>query len=570
MCPVAAEIAGARMAGRPRQFVLVFAPFGRDAEVAGALLRDAGFNVETCADLPSVEARLGDDAAFVLVTEEALTVGSLRRMAEWVAGQPSWSDLPFIVLTRRDQRIQRDPLATKLAETLGNISFLERPFHPTTFLSLARTAWKGRQRQYEARQLILDAKQSADRLRQMNETLEERVMQRTAELERAHEKVLAEMRHREAVEEQLRQTQKVEMMGQLTGGVAHDFNNLLSAVIGNLDLLRRHVPEDPRLLRYIEGALQGAQRGAALTQRLLAFARRQSLKIEPVDLVDMVAGMKDLILRSIGDQIELRLDLPERLPRALADANQLELALLNLIVNARDAMPEGGAVTIRLDSPRRTNGTGLPEGRYVRLSVTDSGTGMDEETLGKATEPFFSTKELGKGTGLGLSMIHGLAHQLHGRLSLSSRPGRGTTAELWLPVTREALRPAGAGEKGQAAEATRPATILVVDDDALIAMSTVDMLEDLGHAVIEAHSGSEALDVLADGTEVDLMITDFSMPRMTGLQLAESARKLRPGMPVLLATGFADLPEGAEISLPRLSKPYQQTQLAAEIGKLLK
>jgi CheY-like chemotaxis protein/two-component sensor histidine kinase len=315
--------------------------------------------------------------------------------------------------------------------------------------------------------------------------------------------------------------------------------------------------------------MQGAQRGAALTQRLLAFARQQDLKVEPRNIADLVRGATDLIERSAGGQVELRLDLPVTLPLALMDANQIELAVLNLVVNARDAMPQGGVLSISAEQLEAPAEDDLPAGLYVRLRVSDTGQGMDAETLRKATEPFFSTKEPGKGTGLGLSMVHGLAVQLNGALRLTSQVGRGTTAELWLPATTMAAEQEKSAALEKNGQAMDKMTILVVDDDALIAMSTVDMLEDLGHDVIETNSGASALDILRDGRAVDLLITDYSMPRMNGAQLAAAAREIRPRLPVLLATGYAELPAGSGVDLPRIGKPYQQDQLAAEITKVL-
>jgi CheY-like chemotaxis protein len=244
-------------------------------------------------------------------------------------------------------------------------------------------------------------------------------------------------------------------------------------------------------------------------------------------------------------------------------------ALLNLVVNARDAMPEGGALSIKVETVSAPAGGGLKAGAYIRLSVIDTGHGMSPEIMAKATEPFFSTKGVGKGTGLGLSMVHGLMMQLEGALRLSSEEGKGTVAELWLPVTELAV--ADRDEAGRATiEATPKMKIIVVEDDALIAMNIVDMLEDLGHEVLDVNSGERALDILGNGQSFDLMITDYSMPKMTGAQLARKVRELRPGMPILLATGYAELPVAAEIGLPRLSKPYQQAQLAAEITKVMK
>ncbi|WP_377848688.1 PAS domain S-box protein [Bosea sp. UC22_33] len=370
-------------------------------------------------------------------------------------------------------------------------------------------------------------------------------------------------------QEELRQAQKMDMIGQLTGGVAHDFNNLLMAVIANLDLLKRHAASDPRMARLIDGAIQGANRGASLTQRLLAFARRQDLALVPRDISDLVSGLSDLLTKSVGPQIELRYDLQADLAPALVDANQVELALLNLVVNGRDALPEGGTITIRTSQLAVVGDEQLPDGKYLVLTVTDNGIGMSEETLAKATDPFFSTKELGKGTGLGLSMIHGLAIQLKGALRLSSRVGEGTTAEFLVPATDMGAPASAPLEDSAPRTVGARRTILIVDDDALIAMSTVDLIEDLGHVVIEANSGREALEHIYSSQHIDLMITDFAMPQMNGGQLATAARIARPNLPILLATGFADLPPGAEIGLPRLSKPYTQQQLEREIAKLL-
>jgi PAS domain S-box-containing protein len=371
---------------------------------------------------------------------------------------------------------------------------------------------------------------------------------------------------RRRAEEQLRQAQKMETIGQLTGGVAHDFNNLLSAVLGNLELLRKKMPQEPQLLRHVDGATQGAQRGAALTQRLLAFARRQDLKPRPIELAVLLEGMKGLMERSIGPMIGIEMQLAAELPPASVDPNQLELAILNLAVNARDAMPDGGRLTIRLDEATPPSELGL-DGSFIRLSVEDTGGGMDEETRKRAIEPFFSTKELGKGTGLGLSMVHGLAVQLGGALHLSSTPGRGTSVDLWLPVSSEPVQEEAAEEEGNTAAPL--SHILVVDDDALIAMNTVSMVEDLGHSVLEAFSGKQALDILKSGTKVDAIITDYAMPGMTGVELARQARELRPDLPVLLATGYAELPEGGTIDLPRLGKPYHQRELSAQLARLL-
>jgi CheY-like chemotaxis protein len=381
---------------------------------------------------------------------------------------------------------------------------------------------------------------------------------------------MKEVAAREKAQEQLLQSQKMESVGQLTGGIAHDFNNLLMAVMGNLEILRKRLPTDPGIRRLIDGAIQGAQRGSSLTQRMLAFARQQDLKTLPADLGALVNGMQDLLRRSLGPQIALRLHIEPDLPPAEVDAHQVELAVLNLAINARDAMPDGGDIDIAVDQMRFKGDARLRPGTYLRIQIKDTGSGMDPATLSKAIEPFFSTKPLGKGTGLGLSMTHGLAVQLGGHLDLASEVGAGTVATLWLPMANEPpAESLPAASPAPALSANRTAKILVVDDDPLVAMSTVDMLEDLGHVVIEANSGKRALEILDGGQDIDLMMTDQAMPGMTGIQLAEIVRAKRPNLPVLLATGYTDLPTSKLANLPRLSKPYQQSQLQAEIEKLL-
>lgn len=378
----------------------------------------------------------------------------------------------------------------------------------------------------------------------------------------------------EEAREVLFQSQKIESIGQLTGGVAHDFNNLLTAVLSSLELLRKHVPPEPRLIGLVDNAIQGAERGISLTQRMLAFARRQELSPRPVDVAALVKGMTDLLQRSLGPLAAIETRFPLILPAVQADPNQLELALLNLATNARDAVSEGGTIIIaarELDAVA-AGAPGLPAGRYLCLSVTDKGEGMDEQTLTRAREPFFTTKGVGKGTGLGLSMVHGMAEQLGGRLVLKSEKGRGTTAEIWLPVAEsvvEAVRqPAPAAKP---AEGHAPSLrVLAVDDDALVLMNTAALLEDLGHEVVEASSGQQALDALRQGKPFDLVITDHAMPQMTGAQLFEVIKREWPGLPVVLATGYAELPGGADPALRRLPKPFWQSDLSRVIAEATK
>ena len=384
---------------------------------------------------------------------------------------------------------------------------------------------------------------------------------------------LSERKKAEQKLEQVRQvslqSQKLEAIGQLTGGIAHDFNNLLTAILGSLELLRKRLPNDPRSLSLLENAAQGAQRGKTLTNRMLAFARNQDLRREVVDIPELVQGMTELMQRSLGSTFRIETRFPLGLGRVASDANQLEMALLNLAVNARDAMEDGGDIIIsaRQESVAAEDRAVLKPGDYVCLSLKDYGKGMDEKTLQKATEPFFTTKGVGKGTGLGLSMVHGFAEQSGGALVLHSQKGKGTTAEIWLPVAKVSTQAASPTSLAQPAPAKtdRLLTILAVDDDALVLMNTVAMLEDLGHSVFEAYSGKEALEILRQQDSIDLVITDQAMPQMSGTQLAKIIRQEWPTIAIVLATGYADRVPGEDIGLPKITKPYLQRDLANAI-----
>lgn len=397
--------------------------------------------------------------------------------------------------------------------------------------------------------------------------------------DRAQARALAE------AQAQLHEAQKIETIGQLTGGVAHDFNNLLAAILSNLRAAQTRTA-DPGLARLVAGAVEAAERGALLTGRLLAFARRQELSTTVIDLAAMIAGLRDLLEGSLGPQITLCDQLPADLPPIRGDLNQLELALLNLAVNARDAMPQGGTLTIKAravditpDMAATAPNTGdhssdlrLAPGAYVVLTVTDTGSGMDEITRRRATEPFFTTKGVGKGTGLGLSMVYGLAVQLGGTMLLESVPGQGTTVALWLPVETDGAPDTAPPPPSIRAENGPPAAsglcVVVVDDDPLVAMGTSAMLEDLGHRVIEVNSAAAALELLAKEDHVDLVLTDHAMPGMTGTQLATEIRARGWQVPVALATGYAELPQNEEDALPRLAKPFGHQDLAQLIQRL--
>ncbi|QAY76729.1 PAS domain S-box protein [Sphingosinicella sp. BN140058] len=380
----------------------------------------------------------------------------------------------------------------------------------------------------------------------------------------------------DAAQEALRQAQKMEAMGQLTGGVAHDFNNLLTPIVGGLDMLQRKALGGEREQRLIAGAMQSAERAKTLVQRLLAFARRQPLQASAVDVGALVTGMADLVASTSGPQIRVAVETADAMPPARADANQLEMALLNLGVNARDAMPDGGTLRITADCESVAPGhrTNLAAGRYIRLSVADTGIGMDEATLKRAVEPFFSTKGVGKGTGLGLSSAHGLASQLGGALTIDSRPNVGTNVTLWLPVSADgsAADAAAKPPSSSTADAPQPAaattgTALLVDDEDLVRISTADMLAELGYAVVEAASAEEAFRLLEDGLAPDLLVTDHLMPGINGTDLARSVRAERPQTSVLVISGYAEN-DGIDVDLPRLTKPFRKAELAAKLGEL--
>jgi PAS domain S-box-containing protein len=366
-------------------------------------------------------------------------------------------------------------------------------------------------------------------------------------------------------QEALRQSQKMEAMGQLTGGVAHDFNNLLTPIVGGLDMLQRKGVGNEREQRLIAGAMQSAERARTLVQRLLAFARRQPLQPIPVDIGKLIYGMADLIGSTTGPQIRVAVEVEDDLPPAKADPNQLEMALLNLGVNARDAMPEGGTlrITARLDKVAIGDTATLKPGDYIRISVADTGTGMDGATLARAVEPFFSTKGIGKGTGLGLSMVHGLASQLGGALTITSNLGVGTNIELWLPRSAS-IAESGVG-RGTVSEPKAVGTALLVDDEELVRLSTADMLSDLGFDVVEAASAEEALGLLSGGLHPDLLITDHLMPGLTGTELIRKVQVQRPELPVLLVSGYAEN-EGIASDLPRLTKPFRKDELASSLA----
>jgi signal transduction histidine kinase len=538
---------------------LILAPRGRDAVVAKGILREAHIHAEICVELAELLQEIQRGADVAIITEEAVRGVDTRELLSWVASQPPWSDFPFIVLTEHGGGLERNPAAAEITETLGNVSFLERPFHPTTLVSVVQTNLRGRRRQYECRRL--------------NEELESRVQERTGELAAANRQLVAQIEERERVESTLRQMQRLEAVGQLTSGVAHDFNNLLTVVLGNIGFLEKGLAAagvDGSLaqrLRYMRAA---AERGAKLTDQLLSFSRRQRLEPKALDLSETLAAMRDLLQSTMGGSIRIETRLGRGLWPALVDPTQLELAVLNLAINARDAMQVGGSLTVQ--TANVTLGPPIfpedpPAGDYVEICVADTGTGMPEDVRRKVFEPFFTTKEIGKGSGLGLSQVLGFAKQSGGGVRIQSQAGEGTSVRIYLPR--------GNAKSAAAASVTPPARavgkvdtakILLVDDDNAVREVTAAMLRELGHVVVEAGSGGAALDLLEREPEIDLVLLDFAMPGMSGAEVARSVQQKRPALPIVFVTGFADRAGLAGIADTQIiGKPFVDGELAEKV-----
>ena len=546
---------------------LVVAPAGRDAEVIGQLLRSASLPFATDAGGDRLFAAIasGGDAG-AIVTDDALARLDADRLRAAIERQPPWSDFPFVLLARRGETRQ----GSRAIEELVNVTVLERPLHPATLISAVRSAVRGRRRQRLAAAYLAEREAAEARLRELADTLEQKVVERTRDLAAANDRLTAEIAEREIAEARLVQAQKMEAIGQLTGGVAHDFNNLLTAVVGSLELLLRRT-DDEKLRRLAGNALQAAERGARLTTQLLAFSRRQRLTPAPLDVNRIIAGMSDLLSRSIGPHVEVATRLEDGLSRALADPTQLEVMILNLAINARDAMPSGGRLLIEtrsLAAVPEPLAADLAEGRYVAISVTDTGIGMSPEILQRAFEPFFTTKPQGKGTGLGLAQLYGFARQSGGTVRIDSEEGRGTSVTIYLPGTdaqAETARDAPAEGLSR-----RRGRILLVDDDDDVRAVAAAMIAELGYEVATAAEGVEALGLIEAG-RFQLMVTDVAMPGLNGVELARRARRLAPDLPILFASGYADVHTfGAELSEETvLRKPFRISEVAARIHQLL-
>ena len=547
--------------------VLIVAPLGRDAAIAAAILGEAGVPPLICADLPRLLADLQTGAGVALIAEEALQGADYPGLVRWIEGQPPWSDLPVVLIAHRGGGMERNPAARRLAAALGNVTFLERPFHPTTLVSVIQTALRGRRRQYEARDRI-------ETIRAGEALLERRVEERTAELASANRQLAGQIAERERVESVLRQAQRLEAVGQLTSGVAHDFNNLLMVVLGNIRQMQKTHGDDPLIGRRLGMMTQAAERGAQLTAQMLAFSRRQRLEPRPVDLNDTVRSMRDLLQATMGGSVRIETVLQPDLWPAMIDPTQIELVILNLAINARDAMEVGGTLTVEtanvtLGPPVRPEEPAA--GDYAMVAVTDTGSGMDEAVLSKVFEPFFTTKEVGKGSGLGLSQVFGLAKQSGGGVRIDSSPGAGASVRVYLPRTANTPLPEELRAPPAADLPQKELKVLLVDDDSAVREITAGILHDLGYGVVEAGSGGAALDLLDHQAEIDLLLVDFAMPGMNGAEVAREVHARRPDLPVLFVTGYADTEAlGAAGDDGILRKPFVEQELAAKLRAVLR
>ncbi|MBD8621387.1 response regulator [Pseudomonas sp. CFBP 13727] len=664
--------------------VLVLAPMGRDSQVALQILGQAGIQGIAVADVDDLCTHLQREGAGVcIVANEALSEARMQPLLVYLSQQPAWSDLPIVLMTH--QRAADQAQSMLLAARLGNVTFVERPFHPLTLISLAKTAIRGRRRQYEARDRLLDLSESEQRLQHamsagrlgaweltcnplqlncsdrtrthygiepstrfdysdwllcvhpgdqamMQEALinslqlgadfalqfrnswpdgsvhwvdmraraipdrqgriqalvgvttditeqkaaEQQLRELNGNLEQQVEERTAQVRINE---EALRQAQKMEAVGQLTGGIAHDFNNMLTGIIGSLELMRRRLSRNQLddLPKLIDMGISSANRAASLTHRLLAFSRRQSLDSKPVQVNGLVQSMEELLHRSLNESIALRMHLDPELWIAEADPHQLESALLNLVINARDAMPGLGEVIVEtanrhLDESFTSAHQNLAPGDYIMLSVSDTGSGMDQAVINRAFDPFFTTKPIGQGTGLGLSMIYGFSKQSRGHVAIQSTPGQGTTVQLYLPRCYASQLPQATAPVIESPMATNGETVLIVEDDHAVRSLVCEVLRELGYCYLEAADAGAAQPILASGQRIDLLISDVGLPGMNGRQLAEVARHLRPGLKVLFITGYA---QHAEVragflddGMQMITKPFAFDVLTAKVREM--
>jgi signal transduction histidine kinase/ActR/RegA family two-component response regulator len=562
---------------------LILAPQGRDANVAVGILRENGLVADICNDLQELTDEIVEGAGLAVLTDDAIRNADLRRLASWLKAQPPWSDFPFVVLTERGAGLERNSVASREMAVLGNVAFLERPFHPTTFVSIVRAALRGRLRQYEAcaRLEALHKSEASSRsaeaeLRRLNETLEARVEERTAELTAANRQLVAQIEERERVEATLRQMQRLEAIGQLTSGVAHDFNNLLTVVLGNISFLEKasSTSNDPKLRQRLSHMRLAAERGAKLTSQLLAFSRHQWLEPKPFDINESLESMKGLLQSTLGGGITIITQFQPGVWLTFADAAQIELVVLNLVINARDAMNNAGTVRIETSNAKMGHPNRPEEpaaGDYVMIGISDTGTGMTEDVLVRAFEPFFTTKEIGKGSGLGLSQVLGFAKQSGGGMRIETRVGEGTSVKVYLPRAAEKSVLEGSTFAADPVQVRRNgAVILLVDDDNAVREVTASVLEEIGYIVLQTGSGGAALDLLDHNPNIDLVLLDMAMPGMSGVDVARQVQQRFPILPILFVTGYANKTALGDVGEERIiKKPFIDDELTTKINTAL-
>ncbi len=549
--------------------VLVLAPFGRDADVISELLTRDGRSCVQSANAHALTAELGNGAATALITEEALAGEQAAALFDWLESQPAWSDFPIILLAS-NRVSRRSAQSLEVLERLGNVVVLERPLNSETLRRAVTSSLRARVRQYDSRRHLDESRQhlaqrieAQDALVQLNDSLEGRIAARTHELASANNRLMKEIHERAKVQAVLVQSQKMEALGQLTGGIAHDFNNLLNVIMVNAELIAR-VSADERVRTMAATAKRATERGAKLTGQLLTFSRTSNFDLKAVDVVALLHGMRDIITVSLGSTIQFITHFDAEELWTEADANQLELAILNLAINARDAMPGGGKLDVRVGLRAAPDPT-LADGSYVVAEFSDTGTGIPVDVISRVFDPFFTTKPIGKGTGLGLSQVYGIARQTGGTARIESEEGRGTMVQLWLPM-REPVVSESESVSAVEQKVEGIKRILVVEDDTEVRGMLVDSLKMLGYVVTEAPDGRAGLGRLA-GDKPDLMMVDFAMPGMNGIDVIAAARKVRDDLPVILATGYADV-DISRLAVRRCSilrKPFQLDELARTV-----
>jgi signal transduction histidine kinase/ActR/RegA family two-component response regulator len=563
--------------------VIVFARFGRDALTAETLLHKRDIRTTTVGTYEALVDTIDAYVGAVLVTDESLSGADLSELADKLDLQPSWSDIPFVVLTRRSRldAVHQRRLSGLLPARMTNLVYVERPASALTLTSAVEAALSGRERQFQIRDELRAAAQMNERLSTAEATLarshqdlERLVTERTAELRETNARLRDEIEERKRAEEALAHAQKMEAVGRLTGGIAHDFNNLLMALVANIELARRQLGKDHPVLPLLNNAYRATERGSKLSGQLLAFSRIQKLVLQPVEVDALMHELIDLARHSLGvfHSIETRFQGNDLC--VVADANQIELAILNLVNNARDAMEDGGVITLSTQKRVLDEADAeLSAGEYVEITVSDTGTGIDEEALKRVFDPFYTTKPVGKGTGLGLAQVWGIAHQCAGTVRVQSALGKGTSFSLWLPVSHEGRvsvpqdTPSSTvcAQPGKRAAET---SVLVIDDDDNVRESLVAGLLLDEFSVREARTGAEGLSLITDDFP-NVLVVDFAMPAMNGADVARAAQKIRPGLPILMVTGYSDTAALDGVANAQvLRKPFELAELGKQITAL--